>query len=133
MAFAVKELSRALQQPDSEDLKNLKQLLRYITGTIHYKVTLAPKVVHNEKGEIMVHIESQTVTGQNTIDNCTFLQEVELYAMGQATIEAQHIKQVIEEMAIPNLNPHVTVSITTDSSAGKPVASRLGLNKKAKH
>eukprot|EP00971_Amphidinium_carterae_P127192 2520618-Amphidinium_carterae.1 len=64
---AVKELSRALQQPDSEDLKNLKQLLRYITGTIHYKVTLPPKVVHNEKGEIMVHIDSLTVTGQVAI------------------------------------------------------------------
>eukprot|EP00971_Amphidinium_carterae_P022708 447915-Amphidinium_carterae.1 len=37
IAFAVKELSRALQQPDNENLKNLKQLLRYIKGTIHYK------------------------------------------------------------------------------------------------
>eukprot|EP00971_Amphidinium_carterae_P329776 6462452-Amphidinium_carterae.3 len=45
--------------------------------------------------------------------------------MGQATIEAQHIKQVIEEMAIPNINPHVTMSINTDSSAGKAVANRL--------
>eukprot|EP00971_Amphidinium_carterae_P265716 5271325-Amphidinium_carterae.1 len=27
IAYAVKELSRALQQPDNEDLKNLKQLL----------------------------------------------------------------------------------------------------------
>eukprot|EP00971_Amphidinium_carterae_P243088 4827113-Amphidinium_carterae.1 len=30
IAYAVKELSRSLQQPDNEDLKNLKQLLRYI-------------------------------------------------------------------------------------------------------
>eukprot|EP00971_Amphidinium_carterae_P147773 2929134-Amphidinium_carterae.1 len=37
IAFAVKELSRALQQPDNEDLKSLKQLLRYIKGTIHYR------------------------------------------------------------------------------------------------
>eukprot|EP00971_Amphidinium_carterae_P268626 5329150-Amphidinium_carterae.2 len=55
--------------------------------------------------------------------------EAELYAMGQATIEAQHIKQVIEDMAIPNLSSHVTMSINTDSSTGKAVASRLGLNK----
>eukprot|EP00971_Amphidinium_carterae_P054006 1063159-Amphidinium_carterae.1 len=40
IAYAVKELSRALQQPDNEDLKNLKQLLRYIKGTIHYRVHL---------------------------------------------------------------------------------------------
>eukprot|EP00971_Amphidinium_carterae_P105689 2092931-Amphidinium_carterae.1 len=37
IAYAVKELSRALQQPDNEHLKNLKQLLRGIKGTIQYK------------------------------------------------------------------------------------------------
>eukprot|EP00971_Amphidinium_carterae_P335159 6470847-Amphidinium_carterae.5 len=58
--------------------------------------------------------------------------EAELYAMGQATIEAQHIKQVIEEMATPSISSHVTLSFNTDSSAGKAVASRLGLNKKTK-
>eukprot|EP00971_Amphidinium_carterae_P248602 4934940-Amphidinium_carterae.1 len=58
IAFAVKELNRALQQPDSEDLKNLNQLLRYIQGTIHYRVHLAPKVEHNDQHEIKVDIES---------------------------------------------------------------------------
>eukprot|EP00971_Amphidinium_carterae_P349979 6491326-Amphidinium_carterae.3 len=48
--------------------------------------------------------------------------------MGQATLEAQHIKQVLDEMAILNLTPHITMSIKTDSSAAKPVGSRLGLN-----
>eukprot|EP00971_Amphidinium_carterae_P351069 6491895-Amphidinium_carterae.1 len=53
--------------------------------------------------------------------------------MGQATIEAQHIKQVIQEMTIPKLSKNINMSINTDSSAGKAVASRLGLNKKTKH
>eukprot|EP00971_Amphidinium_carterae_P132877 2631243-Amphidinium_carterae.3 len=141
IAFAVKELSRALQQPDNEDFKNLKQLLRYIKGTTHYKVTLSPKVEHNEQKQIkstsgtitlcwgkpLLHI-SRT---QSTIALSSA--EAELYAMGQATIEAQHIKQVIEEMAIPILSPRVTMSINTGSSAGKAVASRLGLSKKTKH
>eukprot|EP00971_Amphidinium_carterae_P132990 2633531-Amphidinium_carterae.4 len=41
VAFAVTELSRALQQcqSDNEDLKNLKQLLRYIKGTMHYNLS----------------------------------------------------------------------------------------------
>eukprot|EP00971_Amphidinium_carterae_P207429 4115588-Amphidinium_carterae.2 len=61
IAFAVKEqLSRSLQQPDNEDLKNLKQLLRYIKGTTHYKLTLAPKATYNERNEIQVDIESFT-------------------------------------------------------------------------
>eukprot|EP00971_Amphidinium_carterae_P349980 6491326-Amphidinium_carterae.4 len=46
-AFAVKKLSRALQQPDNEYLKNLKQLHRHIKGTTHYKVILAPEAEHN--------------------------------------------------------------------------------------
>eukprot|EP00971_Amphidinium_carterae_P312080 6203381-Amphidinium_carterae.3 len=55
--------------------------------------------------------------------------EAELYAMGEATREAQRIKRVIEELAIQNLSPHITMPINTDSSAGKAVASPLGLNK----
>eukprot|EP00971_Amphidinium_carterae_P003079 60308-Amphidinium_carterae.1 len=52
IAFTVKELSRSLQQPGNEDLKNLKQLLRYIKGTMHYKLTLASKATYNEKNEM---------------------------------------------------------------------------------
>eukprot|EP00971_Amphidinium_carterae_P142688 2826510-Amphidinium_carterae.1 len=51
-AYAVKELSRSLQCPDEEDQRNLKQLLRYIKGTIHYKIKLEPKVEHDEKNQI---------------------------------------------------------------------------------
>eukprot|EP00971_Amphidinium_carterae_P290618 5770797-Amphidinium_carterae.1 len=48
--------------------------------------------------------------------------------MGQATIESQHIKQVLEEMSIPEMDTdNVTMTINTDSSSGKAVASRLGL------
>eukprot|EP00971_Amphidinium_carterae_P105053 2080127-Amphidinium_carterae.1 len=36
-------------------------------------------------------------------------------------------------MAIPMLSKDITMSIHTDSSAGKAVASRLGLNRKTKH
>eukprot|EP00971_Amphidinium_carterae_P199452 3958326-Amphidinium_carterae.1 len=160
IAFAAKELSRSLQQPDSEDLKNLKQLLRYIKSTIHCKLTLAPKAAYNAKNEIQVDVESfadSDWAGCNTTRKSTSgtitsywgtpllhisrtqstiafsSAEAELYTMGQGTIEAQHIKQVIEEMAIPSVSGHVTMFINTDSSAGNTVASRLGLNKKTKH
>eukprot|EP00971_Amphidinium_carterae_P183805 3648561-Amphidinium_carterae.1 len=36
-------------------------------------------------------------------------------------------------MTIPMLSKEITMSIHTDRSAGKAVASRLGLNRKTKH
>eukprot|EP00971_Amphidinium_carterae_P248601 4934939-Amphidinium_carterae.1 len=132
----------AAQQPDNEDLKNLKQLLGYIKGTIHYIYIYISNsdwagcnttrrstsgTITTCWGSPLLHI-SRT---QSTIALSSA--EAELYAMGQATIEAQHIKQVIQEMAIPKLNKNVNMSLNTDSSAGKAVASRLGLNKKTKH
>eukprot|EP00971_Amphidinium_carterae_P010909 215268-Amphidinium_carterae.1 len=135
-------------------------LLRYIEGTTHCRVSLAPKIEHNEQREIKVDIESfadsywagcnttrKSTSGTNTTcwgspllhisqtQSTIALSsaEVELYAMGQATIEAQHIKQVIQEMTIPNMIKNIYMSINTDSSAVKAVASRLGLNKKTKH
>eukprot|EP00971_Amphidinium_carterae_P089078 1762992-Amphidinium_carterae.1 len=36
----------------------MKQLLRYIKGTIHYKVQLKPQIERNHNGEIKVAIES---------------------------------------------------------------------------
>eukprot|EP00971_Amphidinium_carterae_P111075 2200204-Amphidinium_carterae.1 len=60
--------------------------------------------------------------------------DAELYAMGQARMESQHIKQIIEEMAIPEMDTEkVTMMINTDCSFGKAVASRLRLNRKSKH
>eukprot|EP00971_Amphidinium_carterae_P183543 3643303-Amphidinium_carterae.2 len=78
-----------------KDLKNLKQLLRFIKGTIHDKRLGRNPAGCNatRKSTPLLHI-SRT---QLTITPCSA--EAELYAMGQATIKAQHIKQVIEEVA----------------------------------
>eukprot|EP00971_Amphidinium_carterae_P064686 1281805-Amphidinium_carterae.1 len=47
----------------------MKQLLRYIKGTIHYKVQLKPKIERNHNGEIKVAILSlaQTQTGLDAV------------------------------------------------------------------
>eukprot|EP00971_Amphidinium_carterae_P199712 3963887-Amphidinium_carterae.1 len=132
IALAVKELNRSLQQPDNGDLKNLMQLLRYIKGTIHYKLTLAPKATYNAKNEIQEeHNWDNHICWRTPLRHISRTQstialssaEAELYAMGQVTIKAQHITQEIVEMAIPSMSTHVTMSSNTDSSAGKAVAA----------
>ena len=44
ICYATKELARALQQPTSSDQQKLKDLLRYIRGTTHYKQIIPPTV-----------------------------------------------------------------------------------------
>ena len=42
ISFAVKELSRSLQAPTQQDEKQLKHLLRYLKGTLHFTTSLQP-------------------------------------------------------------------------------------------
>ena len=45
IAYAVKELARALQGPTYEDLACLRHLLKYMKGTEDYQFMLGPKVM----------------------------------------------------------------------------------------
>eukprot|EP00971_Amphidinium_carterae_P350541 6491609-Amphidinium_carterae.4 len=97
ISFAVKELSRALQQPDDEDLKTLKQLLRCIKGTTHYKVTLAPKKVermNKDKPKSTLTL-AQTATGQVAIPP------------GRAQVEQSHHAGVHLYYTLAEHNPQV--------------------------
>ena len=42
ISFAVKELSRSLQAPTRQDEQQLKQVLRYLKGTLHFTTSLQP-------------------------------------------------------------------------------------------
>eukprot|EP00971_Amphidinium_carterae_P168408 3336692-Amphidinium_carterae.1 len=142
IAFAVKELSRALQQPDNEDLKNLKQLL----SEIHQRDNplsnsdwagcnttrkCTSGTITTCWGSPLLHCHQP-----DTVYNCVVFDRSRTLCNGTShklSIEAQHIKQVIQKMATPKLSKNINMSINTDSSAGKAVASRLGLNKNTKH
>eukprot|EP00971_Amphidinium_carterae_P261401 5185703-Amphidinium_carterae.1 len=144
---------------DEEDPLNLKQLLRYIKGTIHYRVNLEPKVEHNEKGQKVSADPVQTQIGLDAIQpgrvqvaqsqcageclSCTSagLNPQLLWAQQNRNYmqwvklplrTSTSINQVIGEMAIPEMDTdNVTMMIKTDSSSGKAVASQLGLNRKS--
>eukprot|EP00971_Amphidinium_carterae_P059450 1175469-Amphidinium_carterae.1 len=82
---------------------------------------------------LMAYVDDLLVVGK-IVNGEAFLGAIKGASWGQATIESLHIKQVIEEMAIPEMDTdNVTMTINTDSSSGKAVASRLGLNRKSKH
>ena len=42
ISFAVTELSRSLQAPTQQEEKQLKQVLRYLKGTLHFTISLQP-------------------------------------------------------------------------------------------
>ena len=59
--------------------------------------------------------------------------ESELYAMTQAAVESLAIKNFIQEFSSAILSSSVSIVIQTDSSAGKSMASRLGMSRHSKH
>ena len=59
--------------------------------------------------------------------------ESELYAMTQAAVESLAIKNFIQEFSSAILSAEISIVIQTDSSAGKSMASRLGMSRRSKH
>ena len=58
--------------------------------------------------------------------------ESELYAMTQAAVESLAIKNFIQEFSSAILSTLVSIVIQTDSSAGRSMASRLGISRRSK-
>ena len=59
--------------------------------------------------------------------------EAELYAMGMTIQDALHLKSLLQEMKLPQLAKPFELTVHTDSSSGKALASKLGLTRKSKH
>ena len=53
--------------------------------------------------------------------------------MTQAAVESLAIKRFIKELKSVILSKDVKITLKTDSSAGKTMASRLGISRKSKH
>ena len=59
--------------------------------------------------------------------------EAELYAMGMAIQDALHLHSLLQEMKLTQLAKPFELTVYTDSSSGKALASKLGLTRKSKH
>ena len=159
--YPVKELSRSLINPQDQDVKNLVHLLKYVNQTRDFVFVMEPQLpVRNQEGKFPVQIVSYSdsdwagcqksrrstsgslisvfniniqSTSRTQASIAHSSAESELYAMTQASVESLAIKNFIQEFSSAILSASVSIVIQTDSSAGKSMASRLGISRRSKH
>ena len=159
VSLAVKELSRSLQAPTQQDEKQLKYLLRYLKGTLHFTTSLQPprKRVVEQASSIQIQAFSDpdragrpktrrstsgaslslwgvslATSSRTQATQALSSAEAELCAMGMATQDAL-LKSLLQEMKLQQLAKPFELTVYTDSSSGKALASKLGLIRKSKH
>ena len=150
--FPVKELSRSLINPQGVDFDNLIHLLKYVNQTRDYVYVMEPQIpTADSQGFIPVEIVSfsdsdwagcqrsrrstsgslitlfsvnlsSTSRTQASVSHSSA--EAELYAMTQASVDSLAIKHFIKELKSEILSRDVKITLKTDSSAGKTMASR---------
>ena len=159
--FPVKELSRSLTNPQASDFDNLIHLLKYVNQTRDFVYVMDPQIpTADSQGFIPVEVVnysdsdwagcqrsrrstsgslitlfsvniSSTTRTQASVSHSSA--EADLYAMTQAAVESLAIKHFIKELKSAILSRDVKITLKTDSSAGKTMASRLGISRKSKH
>ena len=76
ISFAVKELSRSLQAPTQQEEKQLKHLLRYLKGSLHFTTSLQPlrkRVVEQASSiQIQAYSDSPRQDGQPAEPACLY-------------------------------------------------------------
>ena len=156
--FAVKELSRGLQQPTLLHMNKLKHLLRYLAGTKTLAETLRPNrqlLLDPSKTAIDINtfVDSDWAgcnTTRKSTSGCALFVlgvnlcgisrtqqtialssgEAELYAIGLGVSESLYVRTLLLES---KLCSKCNITLHTDSTAGKSMASRRGLSRKTKH
>lgn len=155
MSYISKGLSRALQSPTLDDCAKLKHGIRYVMGaggnrpTIRPETTFSPDASSGVVACVDCNWAGCTMTRKSTT-GCTITAsgvtvhhysraqttvasssgEAELYALSSGTTETMGVLQFLRECCL-NTSHHVTMS--TDSTAGKSMASRVGVSKATKH
>ena len=160
ISLAVEELSRSLQAPTHQDEKQLKQVLRYLKGTLHFTTSLQPprkRVIERasstqiqaccdsawarsslkEEATSRVSVSLWGVplaaSSRTQASQASSSAEGELYAMGMAVQNSLHLKSFLQEMQLSQLAKPFELTVYTDSSSDKALVSKLGLTRKSKH
>ena len=154
ISFAVQELSRSLQAPTQQDEKQLQQVLGYLKGTLHFMISLQPprKSVLERASSIQIQACFDTAWARSSqpqkatsgvslslwgvpiatssrtqASQASSSAEAELHAMGMAVQDSLHLQSLLQEMHLSQLAKPFELTVCTDSSSGKALASKLGL------
>eukprot|EP00438_Fugacium_kawagutii_P026486 Skav202797 [mRNA] locus=scaffold326:708101:708889:+ [translate_table: standard] len=156
ISYATKELSRDLTAPTTESVTKVKHLLRYISGTKDHCQRLCPctmlsgsdctvdidcfvdsdwagcRATRKSTSGTVVQLLNSTVSFGSRTQGTIALSsgEAELYSIGQGTSEALFVRNLLLEA---KLTKAVNITVHTDSTAGKSMATRFGTSKKTKH
>ena len=153
--YAVKELSRSLTGPTQHDWAKLKHLLRYLKGTHDLVTHLRPAANFSLGGSLdllaytdsdwagcvqtrksttgtVIQVLGCTLTALSRTQQTLALSsgEAELYAIGTSILESLHLKHFMLESG---LIKHCNITVLTDSSAAKSMATRFGATKRTRH
>ena len=156
ITYAVKELARWLTAPTTRSWNQLKHLMRYLKGTLHYKSFIKPieKLANCAATlDLQVYVDSDwagcSTTRKSTsgviitiLGTCILAisrtqstlalssGEAEMYAIGTGSNEALYLRNFLLEA---RLCQALNVVIHTDSTAGKAMSSRFGTSRKTRH
>ena len=159
--FPVKELSHSLTNPQASDFDNLTHLLKHINQTRDFVYVMDPQIpTADSQGFTQVEVvsysdsdwagcqRSRRSTSGSLITlfsvnisstSCTQASvshssaEAELYAMTQAEVESLAIKRFVKGLKSVILSRDVKITLKTDSSASKTMASSRNLKEIKAH
>ena len=156
IAFAVKELARDLASPTTHSLRKATYVLKYLLGTTNLHYVIRPELQLsgcNTLVNVDVYVDSDWAGCTNTrkstsgiavmlLGTCVLYAsrtqetialssgEAELYAIGSGTAEGLFAINLLQEL---KLVKRAILSVYTDSTSGKSMATRFGASKKTRH
>jgi len=149
IAFCVKDLSRALSRPSEEDMRDLKQVIRFTRGvddewlhiTIKREIRIEVFIDADWAGDtttrrstsssfVMINGFLISVNSQLQKTQAQSSGEIEFYAIGAGNADGLYVHGILEELGLRSM---VTIrsdasAIRSDASAGRGAATRPGLS-----
>ena len=161
LSFEVELLTQSLTSPTTRQAMQLQKVLGYLTGTLHYSLSLHPpttkRTQEEDKNLELLSFSASSWTGacQSVSTACLLLwgvplitlcktacaenqADAELNAVKLALQMASFTKSLLQQLALEQLATSAMISLKTSSlhmelEKGKPLAMQLGLSRRNKH